>query len=99
MTNFILFGGMIFFLGYASIPISNDFVRFVSDKTDKIWLLGIPSRTCPELTKGKIIALRYIFNLQKMLDNMGHSLFFTFRENLFLAFYQKYTLLFYLPKK
>jgi len=25
-----------------------------------------------------------IFNLQKILDNMVHTLFFTFRENLFL---------------
>ena len=76
--------GMVFFPGYASIPISNDFVRFVSNKTDKIWLLGIPSRTCPELAKGKIIALRYIFNLQEMSDNAVFTLFLTFRENLFL---------------
>ncbi|OHD63889.1 MAG: hypothetical protein A2096_10965 [Spirochaetes bacterium GWF1_41_5] len=52
------------------IPISNDFVRFVSDKTDKIRLLGIPSRTCPKLAKGKIIALRYraVLYYKKMIN-------------------------------
>ncbi|OHD57554.1 MAG: hypothetical protein A2096_12000 [Spirochaetes bacterium GWF1_41_5] len=76
--------GTIFFLGYASIfiPQSSDLARRSSGQVS----LGIPNKPdfirLPKGKADKIIACGV--NLQEILDVMTYTLFFTYRENLFL---------------